>query len=269
MPSISVQTNNTRNYLVPAGGDTHAVTLSGIFSATPFTQDWRNFSVNNFPFTPQGVFIDNTQGTASIVVTIDPIGFSVECAAGTTGQFQFPAPAGITCSITGGGQASLVFVDFPVLPNGGAITAQISGVSTGVLVPTQPAQSATGGVPYSVEIINQAGVAEYLSIAAGATSASVTPGTPNLNLRKLVLSISENATLAAAGTDLVTVTADGVIVFKQSPYIAAAIQGGIGGWSAEIDFSDFNIGMSTGNLTVTLGTALATGLLECNAYFGV
>lgn len=266
--TISSTTGNTRNYLVPAGGDTHSVTLKGVFSGTPYFQDWRNFSIDNFPFTPQGVFVDNTAGTSSLTITINPIGYNVVCPAGVSGQFQFPAPAGMSCSITGNGQATLVFVDFPVLPNAGLVDAIIAGVSAGVSIDTVPSVNSAGS-PYQVAITNQAGLAYYASIAAGSTTATITPSVQNLNLRKLILSISENATLAAAGTDLITITANGVIVFKQSPYIAAAIQGGIGGWDAEIDFSDFNVGMGAGDLSITLATALATGLLECNAYFGV
>lgn len=113
--------NDTTNYLVPASGKTHSVAFGGIYSATPFAIDWRQFMVDNYQFQPQGVFIDNSLGIAALVITILPIKFTVTCPAGVTGQFQFPAPDNQTCSITGNGQASVVFVDFPVLPNAGLI----------------------------------------------------------------------------------------------------------------------------------------------------
>lgn len=264
---------NTGNYLVPAGGQTHAVPIIGTFSATPYAIDWRNFSIDNFPFSPQGVFIDNSQGTAPLVINIQPINYNVECPAGIVGQFQFPAPNGQTCTITGGGQASVVFVDFPVLPNSGlvnignTVNVDIAGVTAGVTVPTQPAVN-NSGLPYQVQQVTQAVEYHYLSITGSATSASVTPTISGQNLRKLVLSLSENATLATAGNDLLTVTANGVTVYEENLYIPAVAVAGLGAYRFDLDFSSFSVPMVTGNLTVTLATALATGTLDINAYFG-
>lgn len=116
---MNVIQTNTTNYLVPSSGNTHGVNFNGVFTATPYAIDWRQFSVDNFPFSPQGVFIDNSQGTGTLTINFQPLNFNVVCPAGIVGQFQFPAADQQTCSITGTGQAAVTFVDFPVLPNSG------------------------------------------------------------------------------------------------------------------------------------------------------
>lgn len=270
--SISIpQQNNVSNYLVPAAGQTHAATLNGIFSATPQLIDWRQFSVDNFPFQPQGVFIDNSAGTSPIVINIQPINYNVSCGTGAIGQFQFPAPDNQTCSITGNGQATLVFVDFPVLPNAGETnitgTVNVDIVSPNPL-PTSPSVN-SAGVPYQIDLIPTPSVAWQASITGAAVSATITPAV-NTNLKKLHLSISENTTLAVAGTDLITVTLNGAIIYNENVWLpSAAITTNIGGIERHLDFSNIalNVG-AAGTLVVTIATALASGFLDINAYFG-
>jgi len=265
------QQNSVSNYLVPAAGQTHAATLSGIFSATPQSIDWRQFSVDNFPFQPQGVFIDNSAGVAPIVINIQPINYNVSCAAGAVGQFQFPAPDNQTCSIIGNGQATIVFVDFPVLPNAGqtniAGTVNANIVSPNPL-PTSPTANASG-LPYQIDVIPSPSVAWQASITGAAVSATITPAA-NTNLKKLHLSISENTTLAVAGTDLITVTLNGAIIYKQNAWFpSAAITTNMIGIERHLDFSNIGLNVgAAGTLVVTIGTALATGFLDINAYFG-
>ena len=268
--SISIpQQNSVSNYLVPAAGQTHAATLNGFFSATPQSIDWRQFSVDNFPFQPQGVFIDNTGGIAPIVINIQPINFNVSCAAGTTGQFQFPAPDNQTCTITGNGQATIVFVDFPVLPNQGqtsiAGTVNVNVVSP-ASIPVSPTANA-GGLPYSTQEIPLPVVAWYGSIATAATTVSITPAN-NTNLRKLYITFSDNCTLAAAGTVLMTVTLNAVAIYKENLYFPTTPTPGIGGEVIKLDFAMLGLNVGAGNLTVTLASALATGTVDINAYFG-
>lgn len=270
MSISSPQQNNVSNYLVPAAGQTHAATLQGIFSATPVLIDWRQFSVDNFPFQPQGVFIDNSAGVAAIVINIQPINYNVSCAAGTVGQFQFPAPDNQTCKITGNGQATIVFVDFPVLPNAGqtniANTVNANIVSPNPL-PVSPTSNASG-FPYQVQTIPAPSVASYANITGAAVSATITPAA-NTNLKKLHLSVSENATMAAAGNNLLTVTLNGSIIYKNNMWLpSAAITTDIIGLERHLDFSNIGLNAGSGALVVTVATALATGFLDINAYFG-
>jgi len=264
------QQNNVSNYLVPAAGQTHAATLDGIFSATPQSINWRQFSVDNFPFQPQGVFIDNSLGVSPIVINIQPINFNVSCAAGAVGAFQFPAPDNQTCSITGNGQATLVFVDFPVLPNTGQVniagTANVNIVSPNPL-PTSPTVN-VGGLPYQTQEVPLPVVAWHGSIAAGATVSTIIPA-PNSNLRKLKITFSDNCTLVVAAVIVMTVTLNGVSIYNQSIYFPTTPTLGIGGEQIKLDLEmlGLNVG-AAGTLVVTLASTLATGIVDINAFFG-
>jgi hypothetical protein len=264
---------NTTNYLVPAAGLTHYVSFSQVFSATPQNFDWRQFSIDNFPFQPQGAFVDNTQGTGDLVINIQPINYNVIVPAGVGAQVQFPAPDGQSVSITGSGQATVAFVDFPVLPNAGlvdignTVQVNISEITSGVVIPTAPAASA-GGLPYLTQSVPSNTVCEYLTLSGATVTASVTPPA-NSNLRKLLLSITDNATLTTAGYNLVSVTLNGVTIFKENVYIpATAIGNSLKGYTRNITFDEFapNTG-AAGTLTITIGAALASGIIDVNAYF--
>lgn len=103
--------------------------------------------------------------------------------------------------------------------------------------------------------------------AAGATTIAGAPA--NRNIRKLVLDITENATLASAGENVITIALNGVTIYETQVYIPAAALSSAGQLvHIDLDFStvSFNAGAS-GTLTATLGTALATGALVVNAYF--
>lgn len=145
----------TMNYLVPASGTTSGFDVSQVFSATPVNIDWRTIGLDGKPFVPSGVFIDNTLGTGAIRIVINENGFVVQCPAGAAIQTQYPAPLGQSVSITGLGQATVVFVDFPVIPfvtpgTGGTATATTiadgSDVALGALADaavTNPAAAAS------------------------------------------------------------------------------------------------------------------------------
>jgi hypothetical protein len=103
--------------------------------------------------------------------------------------------------------------------------------------------------------------------AAGATTIGTPPA--NSNLRKLLISVTDNATQATAGEDMITVALNGVKIFAEPVYVpAVALDTGGQLYHRDIDFggTGFNTG-SAGALTVTLGAALATGSLNVNAYF--
>jgi hypothetical protein len=268
----NVPVQETTNYLVPSSGGTHAVQIQGVLSAAPAYIDWTQFSSSDFPFQPQGVFIDNTEGTEEVVLGIctsvgGPSLWNVYCPAGSQVQSQFPAPNGQISSLTGDGQVNLIFVDFPVLPNAGAVT--ITGGSVGITgqpIDTQPAVN-NGGAPYQVQEIPPLASAPQYGAAASGTI-TLTPATTGQYLRKLVLSISANATLASAGVTTLTVSANGTQVFKQSVYVPAAALDNAGSlWEVNLDFVEVGIAMGTGTLTVVIGTALTAGTVEANGYF--
>lgn len=260
---------SVRNYLVPSSGQTHCVEFSGVLSAQAALIDWAQFSVDSFPFIPQGVFIDNTQGTGALTITVLPLNYNIVCPAGQVLQAQFPAPINQTMQVTGNGQAQLFFVDFPVLPSGqqvsiaGVANVNIeSGNNQASPVYVMP-PNAPGGLPYQMQKTVLPVTCEYLSTTGAA--ASVAPG--NSNLRKLVLTVSGDASLAAAGRDLITVALNGVNIFKVSPFIPGAAGTGAVLAQYAVEFNDAAPAAGAGNLTVSAATVLATGLIELNAYF--
>lgn len=268
--TVSTETNNVTNYLVPAAGTSHAVKVSGDFTATPYIVQWRQFSIDNFPFQPQGVFIDNTQGAGALTITIAPMDYNIVCPAGAAIQAQFPAPNGQTASITGNGTASCIFVDFPVLPSGtevtvkGTLEVDIASASNAASPVAATIPTSVGGVPYSVLVVKPAGMAGYVHLASGATTANIpVPGGGNLIGASLY--IAANATLAAAGQALVSVACNAVVIFQANVYFpaAAAASGAI----IPIDLSGVQFAGGAGTLVLTIATALATGSIDLNAYF--
>ena len=107
------------NYLIPSGSTPRGYLQSAVFSATAISLDFRNISGGSFdglPFRPSGVFIDNSQGTGALTITVNEISYTMSCPAGQWLNLQFPAPINTTVSIKGLGQATVLFVDFPVIP---------------------------------------------------------------------------------------------------------------------------------------------------------
>lgn len=108
------------NYLIPPVGGPRAYVQAGTLSATPVFLDFRETSggqIDGQPFRPNGVFIDNTQGTGDLIVELIEISYRIRCLAGQSLNSQFPAPINCTFNITGDGVATVVFVDFPVFPD--------------------------------------------------------------------------------------------------------------------------------------------------------
>lgn len=264
---------NTTNYLVPAEGNTNAVQITGTASSTPYVIDWQGYAINNAPFIPQGVFIDNTQGTADLALTIGPLGYTIMLPAGTSGQYQFPAPKFQTASIVGAGQVNLIFVNFPVLPNGADVSIQgvpnfnLYSIESGIILPTQPAVN-NAGLPYQVQQTPGSAIVLQSTITA-ATTATLTPGTANLNLRKLIIGLTENAIQAAAGVINLTATLNGTQVFKEGFYIPTTVAGQAGAaYHRDIPFDGIAFNAGTGSLVITLSSALTGGQIDINAYFG-
>lgn len=126
MPSVTP----VNNYLVPATGTTNSVPVKGPFSATPTRIDFREVSLNGEQFVPSGVFIDNSAGAGPIVIAIEGMqGFTVTCAAGARTARQYPAPIDQIVEIIGDGEATVIFVDFPVIPSSDDTASSASAVT--------------------------------------------------------------------------------------------------------------------------------------------
>lgn len=107
------------NYMIPAIGTPRGYFWSGVLTAAPVNIDFRNVSgggIDGQPFRPSGVFIDNTQGVGPVTIVINEISYQIVCESAASLHLQFPAPVELTVSFVGDGQATIAFVDFPVLP---------------------------------------------------------------------------------------------------------------------------------------------------------
>lgn len=164
-----MQAINTYNYIVPASGTTRGVVITETLSATPITKDFRDFGQDGLPFIPSGVYIDNTQGTAPCIIVINEIGFRVVAQAGQSVVSQYPAPSNQTVSIVGGGEATIVFVDYPVIPfELGAATApqavQIDGGTIESIGETTDIAAQTPTAPATLIAINKGLMAEIITL---------------------------------------------------------------------------------------------------------
>lgn len=249
----------TSNYMVPASGGTHAVSYSDTLTASPTTYDFRQFQIDNFNFTPQGAYIDNSQNTQAAVFTFAPMGFKLSIPAGAFAAVNFPAPKGLIAQAVGAGPVPVIWVDYPVLP-------QIFYASAAPQVVNMPAVP-NGATGYSmVQVPTPNFDPKQISIAAAATSGNVSPSVPNTNLRKLILEVSGDATLGAAAEIGITVTLNAVTIFAAK--VAVGTVAGTGSlYARTLDFDAVAPNAGTGNLTVTLSGALTTGTVSANAYF--
>lgn len=116
--STPAKQNYTHNYLFPSAGKTSALTFNQPFPVTPQAFDFRQYSLDNAPFLPQGVFVDNSAGTSPLVIIIDQLPYTISCPAGAIGIYPYPAPDVQSVRIGGDGinNANVIFVDFPVMP---------------------------------------------------------------------------------------------------------------------------------------------------------
>jgi len=273
---------NVGNFLVPAAGQTHCVRVEGSpFTDSPYLIDWRQFTVDNFPFAPQGIYIDNSKSTTDTTVIIQPLGYPITCPAGAILSTPFPAPNGQSAQIISPGSrptdvTNVYFVDYPVFPfflDPNQITGSqpviISGIDTGNALNVTPAQMAVGNVPYRVQEYAAPSQIMQGNITGAATSINLTPVTANMNCRKIQIALSGDATLTAAGEITLTVAANGNTVYKRTLALLAAAPAQYPP-SVDVcllDFDTIAIPMAAGNLTVSLSSALATGILDVNACF--
>ena len=261
----------TTNYLVPAGGTTHGVSYTETFSAAPVVIDWRNFTINNFPFQPQGAFIDNTLGVGTLTVTVLPINYSITVGAGQSAEVQFPAPNGMTMQITGNGQATLFFVDFPVLPTG---VSSGSGTQN-VAITNQPTVT-IGGQP--IQVTSGSNAAQFINAnISNASEVSVNlPSNSSFTLKKISISVSDAVAAATAQDVYLQLLYNGAVVFSRAISLPAAGGSAFGGLQIEEDFGGLGIALNTNpgtskfrleNLAGNAEVNITAGTISTNLYY--
>lgn len=275
---MSVNTSfRTFNYLVPANGTTHVYLTQIAASGVAASGNFAAIQFDGIPFRPQGVWIDNTNGTGEAIVTIQPIGFSMKVPAGANMAANFPSTENLKYSVTGTGTVNLFWADFPLLPNSTVATLDLT--NTGGVLPVE-IQSILAGTIFDVSLTNTAATPVYTRKSASAinsyngtvsgteTSDSIVV-TNNVSFKKLRLSLSDNATLAAAGINTITVNVGGVNIFSEGVFVPGAALDTTGLlWEVDLDFTAGEINTLTDDVIITLSTALATGQLNYNFYIG-
>jgi hypothetical protein len=281
---MSIRSDNSpgsvRNFLVPSAGTCSEYRVVGQFTASPWLGDWQQLSVDAAPFQPQGVYIDNSQSTTPVTITFTLSGYSITCPAGCIWHTSFPALNGSKAQVTGSGAGndvtSLTFVDFPVFPLflnpaqvAGAQNVVITGFTSATPVNTSGSPLATGNVPYRTQEDVPAVSIYTASITGAATSAAIAPGIANLNLRKLLIYITGDATLAAAGETNISAVLNAVTVHQRKFYLPAAAPAAPapGFTLCELDGGMFGMNAAGGALNITIANALATGQIDIVAYF--
>lgn len=117
-----IPVNDATNFLVPSSGGVHSLQVElELVANVPQSIDFRQLANANFPFQPQGVYVDNSQGSATCTIGISANGganfvWTVQVKAGDMAAFHFPAPNGQYHVINGTGDVNLVYVDYPVIP---------------------------------------------------------------------------------------------------------------------------------------------------------
>lgn len=113
---MSIPTTPMVNYMVPVVGSTRAVVVNPNLNSGPASISFKDYSLDGVPFRPYGVYIDNTGGTVALNVKINETGMNLRCNAGGILHIPYPAPSEQSAVITGDGNPTLIFVDFPVMP---------------------------------------------------------------------------------------------------------------------------------------------------------
>jgi hypothetical protein len=273
---------STTNFMVPAAGQTHVVGVQGAPFGSPALVDWRQFNVDNFPFQPQGAYIDNTQSTTPVILATQPAGLTITVPAGAMWAVHWPAPNGQTTMISdptaiGTDVTNIWFVDYPIIPfqisaasaAGANESVQVVSWTAAQDVLTNPTALAQGGVPYRTQEDIATAEYHYLSLSGATVTVNVTPTTPNQNLRKLRIYVTGDAAMAAAGDNLLTVTLNAIAIFERKFTLPAAAPAtpGQGFTVCELDMDEIGLPAAAGALAVTISTALSVGQMDVNAYF--
>lgn len=286
----------TTNYMVPSNGQTHAVQFAGNFGATPQLIDWRQFGVDNYPFQPQGAFIDNSLAVVPLTINVMPINYTLTIPAGFVAQVQFPAPNGQWMYVTGdpNNKATITFVDFPVMPAeypvGAAATGgsnvTIAGVAAGIVndlpvkidaitagitfpVGTLSAGAAGGTLPYRTQEFAASADIKTGQMNVGSTSVTLTPTTAGGVLKGFRITLTGDARMAAAGYNSITAKVNGVTLFSKTIWLPVAAPALPTPSFDIVDFELNNVGYLMGafGLVFTVATLLTGGVWEVTAIF--
>lgn len=115
----SPQTYQLLNLLAPAGGSTHGVKVTVSLANNSARINWPGLMQNVGVWLPQGCMVDNTNGSADVVMQEIQWGWSRRIRAGQSQTFNFPAVSTPEFGWTSTGTINPVvsFFDFPQFPD--------------------------------------------------------------------------------------------------------------------------------------------------------
>lgn len=238
------------NYLVPATGNIAGVLQTLTAGVTPFEVDFSEYALNGVPFIPQSAYVDNSGGTSALIITSQKLnGFTLGIInAGSVESINFPSLGDDHYYITGNGNVQIVWSNAPALSNNPDSVLVSSSAPINTLITTQP------------------GGQNNLSVLAGTTTNSVGTGTL-IALVGFSFSVSQNATLAVAGTTLLSISIDGYYVYEENLYFGTTMSSSSQPMGRTIMFPHTSYPCAGGNLTATVSTALNAGIIDVNGYF--
>lgn len=206
------------NYMIPAVGTPRAYFWSGVLTGSPVVIDFRSVSgggIDGQVFRPSGVFIDNTQGLGNVAITVNEISYQMICLPGELLNLQFPAPVDCTVSFVGNGQATIAFVDFPVLPYRNLATGGMANPMTtlGDLIIGGVAGTPTRlpiGTPGQVLTVNGSGSEEWDTPTSSSAFVDITGDAfDNVNLGGYLNELFQDKLAEPGGTGIVVKTTAG------------------------------------------------------------
>ncbi len=271
---ISVGAGVQVSMVVPAKKDaTFTVTPASGSSGTI------RLDLTNFPLLPVNLTSLSSGPGDAVTVTnssSQPVPVTDQTLSGLISSIGTQTTSGVSTNteiITSGAPVSSGNA-LPVSLSSGSSTAVTNTSGTAAYVQTASGTSLSALLTSGTADIGNVGVtpsAATLVSGTATASGSTTIGTPpsGSNLRKMALTVTENATQATAGENTITVSLNGVPVYTDQIYIPATALAAAGAlYMQMLDFDTiaFRVG-SAGTLAVNLGTALTAGALVVNAYF--
>ena len=176
------------NFRQPLNSTLRAAPYKLVLSDSPYYVDFRTLvgsDLDGTPFKPYGMYIDNTQGNANLIILFQETQYRVVCKKGEVLNTSYPAADYAIAAITGDGPASIIFVDYSVEPyssnlTGGSAMA-IWGAITGDIAAQTDLQTQfstkvdkVAGFGLSQNNFTNAQVSKLAGIEAGAQVNTVT-----------------------------------------------------------------------------------------------
>lgn len=269
---MTMQQFTANNYLVPASGRVHGTKYTNDFGSVTSEDviNWGTYKINNFPFIPQGAFINNTEGTADLTIIIEEIDYKILVPAGIAKQAQFPAIEKSTFTISGQGKVSIFFVDFPVLPDSGLVnignqvSVNLAGFSFSGSLPVLPAVN-NQGIPYQTTRVRPSGEFHQSTITGSATSATITPSA-SFYLQRLKIYIPDDVTVSTSGEIIFDIKVGSATIETVGVYITTNISGRDPHF-LDLDLRGIKIGNAGDSIKVTISGAINAGTIFINSQF--